>query len=57
MTPLHHVGARHGGADWAGVIRLGAIVGAGVLGYIIYRQLVVTGGTLRGAKRVFTGGS
>jgi len=28
-----------------------------VLGYIIYRQLVVTGGTLRGAKRVFTGGS
>jgi hypothetical protein len=50
----YHVGARSSGL--AGVIKLGAVVGVGLLGYILYRQVFVTAGSLRGAKRALTGG-
>ena len=51
----HAVGFRQKDADWSGVVKLAAVVGVGVVGYIVYRQFFVTAGSFRGAKRAFSG--
>jgi len=46
-------GARSSG--WTSTLVLAAAVGIGLAGYLIYRQFVVTAGTVRGARRAFGG--
>lgn len=42
-------------ADWGGVLKLAAVVGIGVAGFLLYRQYVVSQGTIRGIKRTLGG--
>jgi hypothetical protein len=42
-------------SGWTGTLVLAAAVGVGLAGYLIYRQFVVTTGTVRGARRALGG--
>ena len=53
-NPYYAVGYRKS-ADWGGVLVLAAVVGVSVAGYILYRQFIVTTGTVRGIKRTLGG--
>lgn len=57
MPPLgaYQLFGGRGGKDsgWGTTFALAAIVGVGVFGYFIYRNLVVTKAGLRGAGRAF----
>jgi len=48
------VGAR-GGSDWIGTFMLAGVVGAVVVGYLIYRNVGTSTYALRGAARAFGG--
>lgn len=51
--PHYAVGYKQ--ADWSGVLKLAAVVGVGVAGYLLYRQLHVSVGAVRGMKRTLSG--
>ncbi len=46
-------GAKSSG--WTSTLVLAGAIGIGVVGYLIYRQVHVSAGAVRGAKRVFIG--
>lgn len=41
--------------DWSGVAKIGVVVGVGVVGYLIFRQLVVVSASARGVRRGLIG--
>ncbi len=49
-----HAGVR-GGSDWIGTVMLAGVVGAVVVGYLIYRNVGTSTYALRGAARALRG--